>query len=388
MKVRNILSVAALLVGMTACEEFQPVFTGKYENPEHEAGVSMTATHTIAELAAKYSIGSPWVVDENIIISGVVSTTDQPGNFYKSFYIQDETGGMEIKIGKNGLYNDYLPGQRIYVDCRELCLGMYGYKSGNYGGIGMVQLGFTDPSGSYETSYLESPLLIDSHVFKAEVGKKVEPKAISESDLPGKNDTQKNNSNIGRLVTISNLTYGYDELDNEGEVKEREEVFVLLYLDSNKDKKAAENRLFLTGTETGVTTWAMSKVRMTEYLYSGIWDDFVVGSGQTLLDPIGSDKYKYPLISGSEDNNPVYDKENPTYPGIEKAAASVSHYFSTPNGTCIQLRTSGYSKFADTEIDPAVLDGSKKVSITGVLTMYQGSIQMVVNNIDDIQIHD
>ena len=78
----------------------------------------MTPTHTIAELASLYKTGSTWKIDKNIVISGIVSTTDQPGNFYKSFYIQDETGGMEIKIGKNGLYNDYLPCQIIYVDCR------------------------------------------------------------------------------------------------------------------------------------------------------------------------------------------------------------------------------------------------------------------------------
>ena len=60
----------------------------------------------------------------------------------------------------------------------------------------------------------------------------------------------------------------------------------------------------------------------------------------------------------------------------------------TPGGTCIQVRTSGFSKFADTEIPAEVLSGKWKVSVTGVLTLYQGKIQMVVNNIDDITYAD
>ena len=96
----------------------------------------MTPTHTIAELASLYKTGSPWKIDKNIVISGIVSTTDQPGNFYKSFYIQDETGGMEIKIGRNALYNDYRPGQTIYVNCTDLTVGQYCQKDGD--GNGMI----------------------------------------------------------------------------------------------------------------------------------------------------------------------------------------------------------------------------------------------------------
>ena len=113
---RNIIISLALLL-MASCQEFQPVFTGKYDEPAHYEKAELEPTHTIAALADMYVNGKPWTIDEEIIIKGVVSTTDKPGNFYKSFYIQDETGGMEIKIGKNGLYNDYKPGQTVYVKC-------------------------------------------------------------------------------------------------------------------------------------------------------------------------------------------------------------------------------------------------------------------------------
>ena len=350
-------------------EEFQPVFSGN-SDPEMQQPVHLNATHTIAQLASMYTLSKPWTIDQNIIISGIVSTTDRPGNFYKSFYIQDETGGMEIKIGKNGLYNDYLPGQRVYVDCRDLCLGMYGYKSGTAYGNGMIQIGFNDPSGEYETSYLEAPLLIDSHVFKGEIEGEVTPVELSESKLPSSNATQATNSNIGKIVTVSNLSYGWYDT----RYKEQNEAFALLYLNSNQNKKLSSNRIFISGAGTGINTWAMSKEKMAEYLYSGVWDEVSIGN---------ANDYNYGKVG---DYRNVDAQGKVSYPGIEKAAASVSHYFSTPNGTCIQVRTSGFSKFADRPIPESVLNGSAKVEVTGILALYQGKIQMVVNDISDIKV--
>ena len=136
---RNILISLALIL-LASCQEFQPVLTGKYDDPAPYDKVVLEPTHTIAQLADMYVTGKPWTIDEEIIIKGVVSTTDKPGNFYKSFYIQDETGGMEIKIGKNGLYNDYKPGQTVYIKCNGLTLGMYGVHPT---GLNMHLYGYT-----------------------------------------------------------------------------------------------------------------------------------------------------------------------------------------------------------------------------------------------------
>ncbi len=371
-----ILASLALLASCQSLkEEFQPVLPGGYDNPAKEQPVKMTATHTIAQLAARYKTGSPWVMDENIVISGVVSTTDRPGNFYKSFYIQDETGGIEIKVGKNGLYNDYRQGQRIYVDCRDLSLGMYGYKSGAAYGNGMVQIGFKDPSGEYETSYLESTLLINSHIFKGEVEGVPNPVEVSESQIPGNSATQATDHNVGKLVTVKNLYYSW----YDSRYKETNEAFVLLYLDSNKDKKLSSNRIFISGENTGITTWAMSKSKMSEYLLSGIWDEVKIGN---------ANDQTYGTVG---DHRVVDAAGDVSYPDIEKAAGSVSHYFSTKQGgkgVCVQIRTSGYSKFGDTEIPEAVLKGEKSINVTGILSLYQGKVQMVVNSLDDITVNE
>ena len=378
------LIITAALLALASCglkEEFQPVFTGKYPAPEPErywSDEDFGRITSIADLVSGYTIGQPKVLT-NTVIKGVVTTTDRPGNFYKSFYIQDETGGIEIKVGKNGLYNDYLLGQTVYVDCEDLTLGMYGYKSGNYGGMGMAQLGFSDPSGSYETSYMEIPLLIDAHVLRGNPSElhPVTPAVItSASQLPDpKTATQATSKLIGSMVTLKGLTYG-------------NEVFCLLYLDSNQDKKSYTNRVFLSSSNSsdptcGITTWAMSKEKMTEYLYSGIWDECKVGSGNTYAE----DEEGNTLTVGSyRGENGLYDASINGFNGIERTAYSVSQYFKL-GSTDIQIRTSGFCKFCDVEIDPDVLSGKATIDVTGVLTLYQGSFQLVVNNIDDITVN-
>ena len=378
------LIITAALLALASCglkEEFQPVFTGKYPAPEPErywSDEDFDKITSIADLVSGYTIGQPKVLGSTVI-KGTVSTTDRPGNFYKSFYIQDETGGIEIKVGKNGLYNDYLLGQTVYVDCEDLTLGMYGYKSGNYGGMGMAQLGFSDPSGSYETSYMEIPLLIDAHVLRGNSSElhPVTPAVItSASQLPNpKTATQATSKLIGSMVTLKGLTYG-------------NEVFCLLYLDSNQDKKSYTNRVFLSSSNSsdptcGITTWAMSKEKMTEYLYSGIWDECKVGSGNTYAE----DEEGNTLTVGSyRGENGLYDASINGFNGIERTAYSVSQYFKL-GSTDIQIRTSGFCKFCDVEIDPDVLSGKATIDVTGVLTLYQGSFQLVVNNIDDITVN-
>ena len=127
---KYILPIVALLA-FASCSEFEPVFTLTYDNPQPQktytleeamAYCGVSKVTSIKDLALTYKHGKPIDLEDGMI-AGRVITTDQPGNFYKSLYIQDETGGMEIKIGRNGLYNDYHEGQMIYVRLDGLTLG-------------------------------------------------------------------------------------------------------------------------------------------------------------------------------------------------------------------------------------------------------------------------
>jgi len=96
---------------------------------------------TIAELKALVLSGAK-SIDSNWYIKGIVNSSDQAGNFYKQLVIQDSTGGIELKLEKGYLYNEYPIGQLIYVKCNGLYLSnangshLLGYK----GGTGLVTI--------------------------------------------------------------------------------------------------------------------------------------------------------------------------------------------------------------------------------------------------------
>ncbi|MBQ3846791.1 MAG: hypothetical protein II761_04415, partial [Bacteroidales bacterium] len=108
------------------------------------------------------------------------------------------------------------------------------------------------------------------------------------------------------------------------------------------------------------------------------WDTATVGSGgtsygpitglATAIDPDATETYKEMMIANA-------------------AAGSVSQYFKMGNQV-IQIRTSGYSKFGDTEIPSEVLSGAKSIDVTGILTLYQGSAQFTLLNLDGMKINN
>ena len=117
----SVIIAALLFAGCDLTPDVAPVPT--YDGP--------AANTTIAELIAMHEIGS---LDSyvhlsedsaDIIISGIVTTSDKHGNCYKYINIEDGTGGIQIKINNTALYNKYRVGQRVYVKCNGLDLGDY-----------------------------------------------------------------------------------------------------------------------------------------------------------------------------------------------------------------------------------------------------------------------
>jgi hypothetical protein len=287
---------------------------------------------TIAQLKALYTKpGTPVLITDDLVIGGQVISSDASGNVYRSFYIQDDTGAIEIKIGKSSLYNDYKLGQWVYIKCKGLALGQYG---------GMLQIGYRtdqpawiDASPAYETNYMDVQYLIDAHIFRGKVDKPVPPMLISEAGI-------KDEANFGRYVRIEGLTYG-------------NKIFVILY-----DK--ADNSTYLRDSAYGVTSWAMTQNGFKAY-----------------MTPNGK-------VEPQSAFEGAVTKE--TWQGLYDAAAAytVSQYF-VKGKTDLQVRTSGYAKFADTKIDPRILKGAV-VNLTGILTYYNGNNQFTLIDLDGVEI--
>jgi hypothetical protein len=68
-------------------------------------------------------------------------------------------------------------------------------------------------------------------------------------------------------------------------------------------------------------------------------------------------------------------------------AYAISQYF-TMGSTGVQVRTSGYARFADTKIPQEVLDGTATISFTGILTEYKGESQFTLIDLDGVKKED
>lgn len=365
---RTIVALGALLA-LVSCqslkEEWQPVFTFDANEPPAVVPVNeadlMSRYHfteftSIKDLKSLYK--SPGVeITSNIWIKGQVISSDKTGNVYRELYIQDETGGIDIKIGKSSLYSEYKIGQWLYVRCASLTLGSYN---------GMPQLGLDDPTGEYETSYIDLQAIIDEHVFKGAVGAELSPTVVDEAQLKAALSRGYHHELWGKLVTMKGLQYG---APTEYSTDNYKRIFILLYVDQYKDKKDGANRVFCSKETYGVTTWAMSKSKFLEYLDGGNFDSCYTNGNKYMDDVFDTDTGL--TVKQTLRNNAV--------------AVTTSQYFHL-GATPVQIRTSGYARFCDTEIDPAILgdpnarDGAL-IDVTGILTIYNGAAQFTL--VDD-----
>lgn len=319
----------AILCGLLAVASCD-FYTSGFEDPDEPeyAYFEPSALTSIKDLKARY-VNKALPITDDIIIGGQVISSDESGNIYRSMYIQDETAGIEIKIGARQMYNDYRPGQWVYVRCKGLVLGNYN---------GMIQLGAKDDTGEYDTAYMDIQYLIDNFVLRGKPDAMPEPIEITEAQIADPDY-------YGRYVKVTDLTYST-------------QIFVILY-------DSADNSVYLSdaGTNYGINTWAMSENGFKAYMTASTGKV----EPQSAFDG---------AISAAD------------WQGYYNAASAytLSQYFKK-GSTDLQVRTSGYSKFADTPIDAAVLKGAK-VTMTGILTHYNTNNQFTLNSLDGVQIQD
>jgi len=360
-------ALAAFVSCQSLKEEWQPVFTfGDNEPAEFVPYTPETLPGfagefmTIKDFRGLYN-NAPKEITGNVWIKGQVISDDREGNVYRELYIQDETGGLDVKIGKSSLYSEFSRGQWVYVKCQGLTLGAYN---------GMPQLGLEKDEGSeYETSYIDLQAIINDHIFRGELGAEVAPQLITEAELKASISKDFKGDLWGRLVKIEGLKYGAKGSYATDKYKR---IFILLYVDQYRDKKSGDNRVFCSSETYGVNTWAMSKAKFLEYLDGGHFDACKTNGGLGMDDAFTSfDKDNKKTVKQMLRENAV--------------AVTTSQYFHLGD-TPVQIRTSGYAKFADTEIDPAIIgDPSASndsdcapVTVTGILTIYNGAAQLTL----------
>jgi len=163
---KKILEITSgILLAILMISNFSGCIDLSYQDIEPRIdSTSIEANTTIAELKSVYLGELVRITDatfyqkDSIFIEGIVTSDDKAGNFYKSIVIQDATAGIEVKINKTTLYNDYKRGQQVLIYCNDLYLGEYG---------GLVQFGtlYTE-NGVTQLGGMEGDVIIKKHIFK------------------------------------------------------------------------------------------------------------------------------------------------------------------------------------------------------------------------------
>lgn len=156
-----ILGLSALLIGATA-------FTGCQDDVDAPEAVVPVAVYDEAGLVSIMDVKEKYWSSEfnyantvgdlksftgkdedegkHVYIKGRSIASDEPGNVFKSLYLQDESGAIKFSINQYNLYLTYRVGQEVVVDITGLSIGKYN---------GTMQFGSeSDTNGQKQVSFL------------------------------------------------------------------------------------------------------------------------------------------------------------------------------------------------------------------------------------------
>jgi len=121
----KVFNVVALLLIMST---FNSCVDTDFDEPEVRFSVSDDQILSVADvLEFLPGLGSVQLTDEllgsdELYVSGIVTSDDTEGNFFKAVYFQDETGGLVIEPDQNELNAAYPRGHIVYVKLNNLFL--------------------------------------------------------------------------------------------------------------------------------------------------------------------------------------------------------------------------------------------------------------------------
>lgn len=181
----GILAVASL--GIQSC-----VKKGN-DVPESQTDVDpkLTVTHTIAQLL---DLPKSVQIEEDIIISGIVVMDDRSGNYYKKFVIQDETGGIEINLDQNNIYNDYPIGRKVYLKCKNLMVI-------ENNGTPQIGTGTDDRGGIVSIPFV----MADEYIVKANYPNEIKVDTLTYGELA---NTTTGSKYVNKLVVVKDVQFG------------------------------------------------------------------------------------------------------------------------------------------------------------------------------------
>lgn len=152
-------------------------------------------------LAALRSLGAEGccTINSELICVGRVTSSDREGNFYRTLFIEDESGGAEILLGTYNIASQYPVGLQIALRLNGTAVVVED---------GVVRVGLPPQSFDSSPREMEAQAVIDRHIVRGTSIEAPTPHTYHISELEM--------AMCGRLIRIENLHYS-PELSKEGE---------------------------------------------------------------------------------------------------------------------------------------------------------------------------
>jgi hypothetical protein len=319
----------------------------------------------------QWEITNRWYDTGNYYIKGKVVSNDEQGNIYKSLYIFDGTGAIELKL-TNGLYLDYpcnietKESMWVYVKVRGLFLGNFRMMLS----LGDIPTSSYNSYGTYKyyaNSNIVNPIKVKEHVFPGEKCLLSEGTNATDDiyvvdknnyeDIQGTNTTKF----LGRLIRFKGLKVHYAGVQYP-----------------NADGGVSEHPMLANGGNSNpYPSWIAT---------SGIQESLPTVPGGAVTVVVNRPWYQ---LAYSRNNVALYGSLCLTY--RDDLANDNVHY--TSEKGIYMLRTSGYARFSGKYVP-------KFGSVGDVLAIYQiyasksdykggaddwATYQLAANRIEDIQ---
>ncbi len=177
-----------------------PSSLGDEENSGLQALLNSNSTEvSFAQVKAMYQEGEfidP--VDTEIYVKGYVSSSDQTGNFFKEFYIQDSptnpTTGLKVILNQVDTYNQFNFGREVYINLKNLYIGEE--RVGN--GVTTIGGGAeTDQYGTTVTSL--NDIQVSRNLLRSGDTVEMTPSLVTFSEITS--------AHVGVLVSIENVEF-------------------------------------------------------------------------------------------------------------------------------------------------------------------------------------
>lgn len=173
--------------------------------PESTDPPGIAATTSIKALKARHTVSGAFdVINDDVIIAGVVIANDKSGNFYKEMYIRDastnskDSGCIAVELASTGLYANYPVGRKVFIRCKGLCLS--DYKN-------MIQLGMKSTSNGLVTLEGIPVPLISNYVIGGSLGNDASPRVVTAADISVPSSNTMQFSLLGDLLKLNDYEF-------------------------------------------------------------------------------------------------------------------------------------------------------------------------------------